>query len=112
MTTAVDAVGGAGLNQINTAGERCNHFLVYLILSHLLNVILNKICLASFSAQDIVLSFANLNFITDRLGSASGFQAYQNTLSAAVTFLRTDTQVSVLNEMMRSAFREYCKLPS
>lgn len=54
-----------------------------------------------------MVSFANLNFITDFLGTASGFQAYQNTLAAAVTFLKTDCQVDALNEMMRSAFREY-----
>ncbi|GAB5593923.1 hypothetical protein Unana1_08823 [Umbelopsis nana] len=77
MTTAVDAVAGAGLGQVDSA------------------------------AQHIVVSFANLNFITDFLGTASGFQAYQNTLAAAVTFLKTDCQVDALNEMMRSAFREY-----
>jgi len=60
-------------------------------------------------AQDIVVSFANLNFITDHLGLANDFQAYQNTLAAAVTFLKTDDQVRVLNNLMRDSFREYCK---
>jgi hypothetical protein len=53
---------------------------------------------------------ANLNFITDYLGAASGFQAYQNTLAAAVTFLKTDCQLGALNDLMRNSFRGYCKL--
>lgn len=78
LTTAVDAAGGVGLNQIDSA------------------------------AQQIVLSFANLNFISDKLGSASSFQAYQNTLTAAVTFLKTDSQVQALNDLLQTAFREHC----
>lgn len=78
LTTAVDAAGGVGLNQIDSA------------------------------AQQIVLSYANLNFISDKLGSASSFQAYQNTLTSAVTFLKTDGQVQALNDLLQTAFREHC----
>ncbi|KAI8578442.1 hypothetical protein K450DRAFT_246816 [Umbelopsis ramanniana AG] len=77
LAVAVDAVGGTGFVHVPSV------------------------------AQDIVVSFANLNFITDHLGVANDFQAYQNTLAAAVTFLKTDDQVQNLNNLMRDSFREY-----
>ncbi|KAH8551542.1 hypothetical protein BGW37DRAFT_44021 [Umbelopsis sp. PMI_123] len=77
LAVAVDAVGGTGFGHVPSV------------------------------AQDIVVAFANLNFITDRLGLANDFQAYQSTLAAAVTFLKTDSQVGYLNNLMRDSFREY-----
>jgi hypothetical protein len=80
------------------------HFLPYTVFFITLN--------SFITAQDIVVAFANLNFITDRLGLANDFQAYQSTLAAAVTFLKTDSQVGYLNNLMRDSFREYCKTSS
>lgn len=104
LAVAVDAVGGTGFVHVPSAGK----FGCDSIVAPYTNIRLTW-CDVFAIAQDIVVSFANLNFVTDHLGLANDFQAYQNTLAAAVTFLKTDDQVHVLNNLMRDSFREYCK---
>ncbi|KAG2175163.1 hypothetical protein INT44_007651 [Umbelopsis vinacea] len=100
LAVAVDAVGGTGFVHVPSVGKfGCDHTRAAY-----------PIPIANTApAQDIAFSFANLNFITDHLGVANDFQAYQNTLAAAVTFLKTDDQVHNLNNLMRDSFREYCE---
>lgn len=62
------------------------------------------------AAQDIVSCFANFHFITDRLGSGSGFTAYQETLTNAVAYLLHDENTCQLNQMLSKVYREYGKL--
>ncbi|KAI9262357.1 hypothetical protein BDA99DRAFT_510987 [Phascolomyces articulosus] len=60
-----------------------------------------------YAAQDIVSIFANFQFITDHLGSGSGFKAYQDTITNAVAFLMHDDNACQLNKLISTAYREY-----
>jgi hypothetical protein len=107
LAVAVDAVGGTGFVHVPSVGKfGCESTIATYSIPRL--TLRNVPDLA----QDIVVSFANLNFITDHLGLANDFQAYQNTLAAAVTFLKTDDRIRDLNDLMRDSFREYCKRSS
>ncbi|ORZ01546.1 hypothetical protein BCR43DRAFT_522379 [Syncephalastrum racemosum] len=59
------------------------------------------------AAQDIITVFANFQFITDRLGSGTGFQAYQDTLTNAVAYLMQEDHHCELNHLLSTAYREY-----
>lgn len=61
-------------------------------------------------AQDILAVYANFQFITDHLGSGSGFKAYQDTLTNAVAYLTHEDGVCQLNMLLSNAYREYGKL--
>ncbi|KAI8393813.1 uncharacterized protein BYT42DRAFT_552311 [Radiomyces spectabilis] len=60
-----------------------------------------------YSAQDILSIYANLQFVTDKLGSGTGFQAYQDTLTNAVAYLTHEDHLCQLNRFISLAFREY-----
>ncbi|KAI8332634.1 hypothetical protein BC941DRAFT_436113 [Chlamydoabsidia padenii] len=59
------------------------------------------------TAQGILSIYANLNFINEKLGSANGFQAYQDTLANSVAYLKHDDNKCQLNKFMSLSFREY-----
>ncbi|ORZ05842.1 hypothetical protein BCR42DRAFT_427873 [Absidia repens] len=59
------------------------------------------------AVQGILSIYANLNFINEKLGSANGFQAYQETLTNSVAYLKHDDNKCQLNKLMSLAFREY-----
>lgn len=61
-------------------------------------------------AQDILAVYANFQFITDHIGSGSGFKAYQDTLTNAVAYLTHEDGVCQLNMLLSNAYREYGKL--
>ncbi|KAI8142498.1 hypothetical protein BJV82DRAFT_669645 [Fennellomyces sp. T-0311] len=60
-----------------------------------------------YAAQDIVSIYANFHFITDHLGSGSGFKAYQDTLTNAVAYLMHEDNACQLNNLLSKAYREY-----
>ncbi|CAO3617403.1 unnamed protein product [Cunninghamella echinulata] len=59
------------------------------------------------AAQSILSIYGNLNFINEKLGSANGFQAYQETLTNSVAYLKHDDNNCQLNKLISLAFREY-----
>ncbi|CAO3625664.1 unnamed protein product [Cunninghamella blakesleeana] len=59
------------------------------------------------AAQSILSIYGNLNFINERLGSANGFQAYQETLTNSVAYLKHEENSCQLNKLISLAFREY-----
>ncbi|KAG2224556.1 hypothetical protein INT45_004401 [Circinella minor] len=60
-----------------------------------------------YAAQDIISIFANFHFITDHLGSGSGFKAYQDTITNAVAYLMHDDNACQLNNLISTAYQEY-----
>lgn len=60
-----------------------------------------------YIAQSIISIYGNLNFINEKLGSANGFQAYQETLTNSVAYLKHDDNNCQLNKLISLAFREY-----
>ncbi|KAI7900459.1 uncharacterized protein BX663DRAFT_517699 [Cokeromyces recurvatus] len=63
--------------------------------------------MVSNAAQDIISTYANLNFITEHLGEGAGRQAYQETLTNAVAYLLHEDNHCQLNKLLSSAFKEY-----
>ncbi|KAI8060355.1 hypothetical protein BC940DRAFT_312158 [Gongronella butleri] len=59
------------------------------------------------AAQGIVSVYANVNFISERLGLGNGFQAYQDTLTNAVAYLKHKENACQLNRLTSLAFKEY-----
>ncbi|KAL0094080.1 hypothetical protein F4703DRAFT_1924801 [Phycomyces blakesleeanus] len=63
--------------------------------------------LVSGAAQNAINLYANLHFITEHLGTNTGFQAYQDTLTNAVSYLTHEDNVCKLNYVLKNAYKDY-----
>ena len=93
---AVDIPNGEGLVNVKHAGTSSFEWRYPILETDFILV-----------AQDILAVYANFQFITDHLGSGSGFKAYQDTLTNAVAYLTHEDGVCQLNMLLSTAYREY-----
>ncbi|KAI9027343.1 hypothetical protein CLU79DRAFT_741460 [Phycomyces nitens] len=59
------------------------------------------------AAQNSIYLYANLHFITEHLGTSTGFQAYQDTLTNTVSYLTHKDNVCKLNHVLKNGYKEY-----